>query len=248
MADTTAIPERQTDFVLRRLMSLTGVIPIGVFLIVHLTTNVMVVFNTADKDEFQAKVNLIHGLGPLLIPVEIFGILLPIAFHAAIGLKIWLEGKSNASVYRYGANIRYSLQRWTGIIALIFIIVHLWQMHWVGAPFGGARFDPDEASVTTARTLQESRWWASPLYGIGIVAVCYHFANGLWTFMITWGITVKRNAQKKAGYVCAVLGIALACTGLAAMNGFMEYPVPAEAQTESSVAPAEPGAEAGEGG
>lgn len=231
MSENTAQSTKSHDFLLRRLHSLLGIVPVGVFLIFHLTTNVMVVFNTPEKDQFQAKVDMIHALGPLLVPVEIFGILLPLAFHAGLGVKIWLEGKSNVSQYRYGGNIRYTLQRVTGIIALVFILVHLWQMHWVGAPLGGHHFDADQASVTTARALQATQAWASPLYAIGIVSAAYHFANGIWTSLITWGITIGPTVQRKAGYVCAVLGIALAATGLAAMNGFMTYPLPADDET-----------------
>ena len=199
--------------------------PIGVFLVMHLTTNFMIRFNDAEHDHFQEKVNLIHSLGPLLVPVEIFGIILPIAFHAGLGIKIWLQSRSNTSAYRYGGNIRYTLQRVTGMIALVFIAYHLWHMHWLGAQFGGAKFDPEDASASAARALQDAPFWVPVLYNVGIVAAAYHFANGIWTSLITWGITVGKNAQKQAGYVCAVLGIALACIGLAAMDGFREYPV-----------------------
>jgi succinate dehydrogenase / fumarate reductase cytochrome b subunit len=229
--------------------SLLGLAPIGVFLILHLTTNVMIVFNTPEHDHFQDKVDLIHSLEPVLVPVEIVGIFLPLAFHAGLGVKIWLEGRPNSSAYPYLANWRYMLQRVTGVIALIFILVHVWHMHWLGERFGGSFFDPDNASATAASALQESRWWASPLYAIGILAACYHFANGIWTSLITWGITIGKGAQRKAGYACAVIGVALACTGLAAMNGFMEYPDAApkskfeskEGAAESDAAPAEPG-------
>ncbi len=232
MSETTAQSKAQYDFLLRRLHSLAGIVPVGVFLIMHLTTNVMVVFNTPEKDQFQAKVDLIHSLGPLLKPVEVFGILLPLAFHAGLGVKIWLESKSNTTRYAYAGNIRYTLQRITGMIALVFILVHLWQMHWVGAPLGGGKFVPDEATQSTAAILQDSRAWASPLYAIGIIASAYHFANGIWTALITWGITIGPKVQRKSGYVCAALGVALAMTGLAALNGFMVTEVDAAATAE----------------
>ncbi len=246
MADAASTPGRSPDFLLRRLHSLLGLVPIGVFLVMHLTTNVMIVFSTPEHDHFQDKVDLIHSLAPLLVPVEIVGIFLPLAFHAGLGVKIWLEGRPNSAAYPYLANWRYMLQRVTGMITLVFIIVHVWHMHWMGGPFGGSFFDPEHASATAASALQDHSWWASPLYAIGIVSACYHFANGIWTSLITWGITIGKGAQRKAGYVCAVIGVALACTGLAAMNGFMEYPNAApksafEADGESRIADSAPG-------
>ncbi len=217
----------KNEFLLRRIHSLLGIAPVGVFLIMHLGTNAMIAASVGDKDYFQEQVNRIHALGPLLIPVEILFIFLPLAFHAGLGVKIWLESKPNTSHYPYWANFRYTLQRVTGGIALIFILVHLYHMHWLGAWIpGGAKFDPENASSTAAYALQMDKSWAWPLYVIGILSAVYHFANGIWTSLITWGITIGRDAQRKAGYVCAVFGIALAATGLIAMRGFMTFPDP----------------------
>lgn len=223
MAAATNTPQKSHDFLLRRLHSLTGIIPIGAFLVMHLTVNVMIVFSRPGEDHFQEKVNLIHSLGPLLLPLEIVFIFLPIAFHAGLGLRIWFQGKSNTSEYRYLANYRYMLQRVTGGIVLVFILVHLYHMHWTGKPLGGGQFDPHEASASAAHAMQTAPVWMRAVYAVGIVSACYHFANGIWTFLITWGVTVGRNAQLKSGYVCAAIGVILSATGLAAMNGFMRY-------------------------
>ena len=97
-------------------------------------------------------------------------------------------------------------------------------MHWTGKPFGGAFFEPEHATRTAAGALQEHAGWGLvALYYIGIVSTCYHFANGLWTFLITWGITIGPQSQKKAGYVCAAIGVGLTLWGLVAMRGFLTY-------------------------
>lgn len=228
MSETTAEAKSgRNEFLLRRIHSLLGIVPVGVFLIMHLGTNAMIAASAGDKDYFQDQVDRIHSLGPLLIPVEILFIFLPLAFHAGLGVKIWLESKPNANRYPFWGNIRFTLQRITGVIALIFILVHLYHMHWLGAWIpGGAKFDPEHASATASWALQMDKAWAWPLYVIGILSAVYHFANGIWTSLITWGITIGRDSQRKAGYVCAAFGIALAATGLAAMRGFMTYPEP----------------------
>ncbi len=210
-------------FLLRRLHSLSGIIPVGVFLVMHLTVNSTILFG---GDEFQARVDQIHSLGSFLVPVEIVGIFLPILFHAVLGIVIIMSGRSNAATYGYGANWRYTLQRWTGMIAFVFILAHLWHMHWLGKPFGGSYFDPHDAPNTVVRAMQMKVFWA-PLYVLGVVASVYHFCNGLWTAAITWGLTVGRQAQRKFGYAMAVFGLLLTIGGVATVSKVRRMEAPA---------------------
>jgi succinate dehydrogenase / fumarate reductase cytochrome b subunit len=56
---------------------------------------------------------------------------------------------------------------------------------------------------------------------LGVSLLVFHLANGLWTAAITWGITITTTAQKRWGYVCAGLGVALMIAAWAAVIGFM---------------------------
>ncbi|HOW72741.1 MAG TPA: succinate dehydrogenase [Phycisphaerae bacterium] len=227
------------EFLLRRLHSLTGVVPIGTFLVFHLCVNSMIVLSSGGTDRFQAAVNRIHALGVFLVPAEILFIFLPLAFHAALGVTIWRESKPNVHFYPFWCNWRYTLQRITGLIVLVFILVHLWHVHWLGeiVPGGaGAMFEPEQASATAAWAIQYHRWWSIPVYSIGIIASCYHFGTGLWTFLITWGITVGRQAQYRAGLVCAVIGTILGLIGLTAQMGMLAYPNAAPRQPAPATA------------
>jgi succinate dehydrogenase / fumarate reductase cytochrome b subunit len=245
VADTTiehpGFLERN-DFLIRRLHSLTGIIPVGVFLCVHLTVNATVIFG---GDKFQTAVDgihLLHRIG-LLYLVEIVGIFIPLAFHAILGVQIWLSGQQNMLAYRYGASIRYALQRWSGVIALVFILYHLWHMHWLGSPFGGSHFDPEDAPYTAATALQTTGWY-TPAYVLGLLCSVFHFANGIWTFLITWGVTISREAQRKAGYVCLAVGLLLTAAGLASLAA-LKFTDPAEFRSVGAevrhVASASPG-------
>lgn len=215
-------------FLVRRLHSLSGLVPIGAFVVVHLLTNASILAPGPAGAEFQKSVERIHALGPLLVPVEIAFIFLPLAFHALVGFWIWFEGKPNALQYRYGPNIRYTLQRWTGGIAFFFILYHVWQMHWFGKPFGGGVFEVvDEsgtplAAVKTAQALQ-SAWWVAPAYALGVIATVFHLANGIWTALITWGITIKPRSQRISAYACAIFGVVVALIGLGAVSGFRTF-------------------------
>lgn len=225
---TAPLSERHY-FLVRRLHSLAGLVPVGIFLVIHLLSNAAIMLPGEPGEQFQQQIERIHALGPLLIPVEIVGIFIPLFFHALVGVQIALTSKSNAQYYRHGSNIRYTLQRTTGFIAFVFIIYHLWQMHWMGKPFGGGSFElhaggQATGAATTAEAIRAA-WWTAPAYAIGIVATVFHLANGIWTSLITWGITIRPKTQRASGYACAVFGVALCLVGLGALRGFRTFDI-----------------------
>lgn len=213
------------EFLIRRLHSFTGLVPVGGFLIFHLATNASI----ADGVEiFQYRVGLIHSLGPTTIMLlEWPFIFAPIIFHAIIGLMIVSRGKRNVCQYPYLGNIRYTLQRWTGVIAFFFIFWHVFHMHgwlkfewWlehVAEPLGGHKFDPANV-ITAAQAIQ-----ASPLIGVaytvGVLSCVYHFVNGIWTFGITWGVWISPRAQRAASILCLIFGLFLGGIAVLALYG-----------------------------
>lgn len=215
-------------FLIRRLHSLSGLVPVGVFLAFHLFINASVLLPGEPGGEFQKSVERIHALGPLLVPVEILFIFLPLLFHALLGFQIIFTSVPNAQQYRYGSNFRYSLQRATGVIAFFFILYHVWHMHWMGGGLGGGNFALHDATggatgaKTTAAAMQAA-WWIAPLYAIGVLSSVFHLANGIWTSLITWGITIRPENQRISGYVCSVFGVLLALVGLGALTGFRNF-------------------------
>jgi succinate dehydrogenase / fumarate reductase cytochrome b subunit len=195
---------------------------------------------------FQERVDIIHGLGPTtLFFLEWAFIFLPIIFHGVVGLIIVTRGARNVARYPYAGNIRYTLQRATGVIAFLFIFWHVFHMHgwlkfdwWVthvATPLGGAKFDPDDVA-TAAAAIQ-----ASPivfvLYAVGVISSVYHLANGLWTMGITWGLWTSPSAQRWANIPCAAFGLVLAIIGLGALVGM--------AATDTSERPSQPAIQVG---
>lgn len=43
------------------------------------------------------------------------------------------------------------------------------------------------------------------LYSLFVIIACYHAFNGLWTFLITWGVTLKRKTQSYLRLVALAL-------------------------------------------
>lgn len=241
----------QHHFVLRRLHSLSGILPVGVFVIMHLFTNFQLV---RGGKEFQHEVDFIHST-PALLFVEI-ALWSSIAFHAGLGLVYTFSGKPNVSNYRYGGNWRYTLQRTTGFIALIFIFLHIATLRWHWNIFGwstpfyahGSDGTP-LAAATTARALQ-SHVAVVLLYIVGVYSVVFHWCNGLWTAAITWGLTISKPAQQRWGYVCLGLGIALSIFSAGAIVGALQYDLSAaekaslqSTETGSVASPAQPQAQ-----
>jgi len=212
------------EFVVRRVHSLLGLMPLGGFLCFHLATNAAVIDG---PETFQRRADQIHVLGPTTLFVLEWGtIFLPILFHGLVGLAIVSRGKRNLVHYPFRENFRYTLERLTGVIAFAFILWHVFHMHgwlrmgwWtenVAQPLGGARFDPEHAPATAAAALGAS-WVVTAAYLVGTLAVVYHFSNGIWTAGITWGIWTSPHAQRWANVPCLIVGITLAVIGVGAI-------------------------------
>ncbi|MBI2825061.1 MAG: succinate dehydrogenase cytochrome b558 subunit [Planctomycetia bacterium] len=212
------------EFLILRLHSLTGLFPVGAYMVVHLLTNASVL---AGAPAFQRNVDAIHALGPVLPLVEWTFIFLPIIFHAVVGVMIVRSGRSNASRYNYAGNIRYTLQRATAWIALVFIAWHVFHMHglihndyWMNnlaKPLYGGQFDAERATSSVALALAPLA--ARIAYAIGVGACVYHFANGLWTMGITWGLWQSAAAQRRANWLCGAIGLLVLAVAIGAWVG-----------------------------
>jgi succinate dehydrogenase / fumarate reductase cytochrome b subunit len=207
-------------FVLRRLHSLSGIVPVGAFLVNHLLANSTAFLGAKN---FDHHIGIIHDL-PWLPWIEFLFIILPLAFHAIYGLAIALEGRPNASQYPYMDNWRYTLQRVTAYIALAFIALHLAHFRFAYLFGGKAYGDAFPQFFTFTREAFNNMWmplgaWIA-IYAIGTAATIYHFCNGIVTFCITWGITVGDASRKKVSYGALALGLLLAAWGTTSLIAF----------------------------
>ncbi len=222
------------QFLIYRLFSLSGLIPVGAYLVVHLATNASIINGPMT---FQEQVDRIHSLGKVLPLVEWVFIFIPLLFHATIGWLIISGALPNTHSYPYASNIRYTLQRATGIVAFFFILFHVAQLHhMIGAPFkemGGAAFDAHHASSSASIALQPL--WIKCLYVVGLLSVIYHFANGLWTQGITWGLWTSAAAQRRASWISVFAGLVLTVIGLSALWGMWTLDVPMAEKVENAM-------------
>ncbi len=108
-------------FVLRKLHQLTGIMPLGFFLLEHFYTNSKALNGPAD---FNNAVRDLQSI-PYILFVEIGGIFIPLIYHAVYGLVITAEARPNNLNYPYPRNWFYTIQRVTGIILFFFITFHV---------------------------------------------------------------------------------------------------------------------------
>lgn len=210
------------EFLIRRVHSLLGIVPLGLYMTVHLATNASLLNGT---QTFQRAVFLIHSPGKLLPLIEWGLIFTPLIFHAVIGVWIAKSGKSNSSQYKFRSNKRYTWQRWSGFIALVYLFVHILHLHgwfhvsaWeaIIRPLGFGMFRPFNAASSLVRAMQEWGLIWPAFYLVGMLACVYHLANGLWTSGITWGLWISPTAQARASKLCTAVGCGLAVLGVSA--------------------------------
>jgi succinate dehydrogenase / fumarate reductase, cytochrome b subunit len=237
MAEAATLDEAGGDktdrsFLWRRLHSLSGVVPIGAYLTFHIYENMAAIKGPAAYDEMVNRVNAILPR-PYFFGLEAGLILIPILFHALYGVYIAGTGKPNVSRYAYGPNWAYWMQRVSGYVAFIYLIVHVGVLRYVVTFMGKhlARYDgpsPGGLDLVTYNDVAAHlgnpahMWVQSPLAGdhifviyvVGTVLTIYHFANGLNGFAWTWGLAVGRVAQRRVRLFAWALFVALSAVTL----------------------------------
>lgn len=205
-------------FVFRKLHQLSGIVPLGIFLLEHFYTNSKAL---SGRDDFNNAVSDLQSI-PYLLFVEIGGIFIPLLYHAFYGMIITLEWRPNNLNYPYGRNWFYTIQRITGMILFVFILFHVLNFRFgliPGLNTVSVATHPDRAfDIVRGEFL-------NPLifivYVIGITATVWHLANGIWLFMVDWGITIGAHAQRVTGYACIAFGAVLLAVGINAAVAFI---------------------------
>ncbi len=199
------------SFLLRRLHSLSGIIPIGAFLLEHFASNAAA---TNGPHAYAEQVKFLTGL-PFVLALEIFGIYLPILYHALYGIYIWWRGESNVRDYPWAGNWMFTAQRWTGIIAFAYMIQHVWYLrfsgvHLISSP--GASFAKVQSELLVP--------WKLAFYLVAIIAASWHFAYGLYLFAAKWGIVSGERARKWFGVVCFAIALTFIAVGLLTVRAY----------------------------
>ena len=198
-------------FLTRRIHSLTGLVPVGLFLVYHLYLQL---YLHSGAEVYNDVINGFYD-SPLAIWSLVIVVYIPLFFHAFFGIRLIFESKVQPS-YTYFSHLLYWLQRISGVGVLLFTIAHVWNAQlgpWVAGTWGthfehlsSGFADPDSGLITKA------------VYLLGTVGAVFHFSNGINTFCMTWGIALTPKSQIRVRILSILLFIILAASAFYALS------------------------------
>jgi succinate dehydrogenase / fumarate reductase, cytochrome b subunit len=213
-----AIAVTKENYVLHRIHSLTGIVPVGYYMAQHLTLNT---FSIGGRAKFNGVIEFFEGMPKFfLLGMEVFAIWLPLLFHAVYGLFIVSRAENNylSTKYKWSQNRMYFLQRVSGLFIFAYLIFH------VSTTTGVKYF-----SANGADAIKFDAWHdklQNPIilltYILGIAVSSYHLGYGLWNFSIRWGIAISEAAQMRVQKISTIACIALTLLGWGALFGFLK--------------------------
>lgn len=213
-----AVSINRENFILHKIHSITGVIPVGYYLVQHLLLNT---FSLEGPDKFNGVILFFESLPKhFLIGLEVCAIWIPLLFHAIYGLFIVDRSQGNyfSSKYKWSQNRMYTFQRYSGIFLFFFLIIHF-------STTTGMKYitgDPKvvEFAAWHAKLLEHGGIWLI-FYVVGVLVASYHFCYGLWNFSIRWGITVSQKSQENIQKFSFVAFVLVTLMGWLALVGFL---------------------------
>jgi succinate dehydrogenase / fumarate reductase cytochrome b subunit len=185
---------------------LTGIIPVGAFLAEHFWSNSSVLVSASKYDEVSRDLQTI----PFRPFVEWGFIFLPMLYHGVYGIYIWLRGDANVSSYPWVKNWLYALQRYTGLIAFVYIGWHLYTERWL--THGRSTYE------NVVKDLSNPYFLAFMV--IGVVASSFHLGVGIWNFLCKWGLAATVQAQHAAGRLGLLAALLFSLVGVLILVSF----------------------------
>jgi succinate dehydrogenase / fumarate reductase cytochrome b subunit len=167
---------------LRKCFELSGVVPLGVYLVVHVGAYARATFGAT-------RFGISDGLSLVETLLEWLLVWLPFAFHAIYGEE----------------RRRRLLLRVSGWLSLAFVLQHAWWLRWPIASGAVAAEDMHERLASLLSSTVSGVPLVAAVHLAGLGAVCAHFAWGFGRFLEQWGITAARPARVGAGLLALVL-------------------------------------------
>ncbi len=188
---------------LQRLHSLSGVVPLGAFLLFHLWITSSL---GGSRAVYDRQVGFLHG-GPLLGLLEVFLVIVPLVYHGAYGIVRSLQPRDPN--HAYSNDVMVTLQRATGIIVLVFVAAHVWEFRGQTWTHGLAVSSYSTTLTEHLSSTQQGVPFLALGYLAGIAATVFHLVAGMSSFCTTWGFTTTVTARNRARVLFRVVGVLL---------------------------------------
>ena len=196
------------SFIGARLGSLFALLPLGVWTANHLGNN-LAAYNGAQAWQTAVTEHSSNASTALTMTV----VLVPLVWHTAWGIIRMLRTRGSSA--RYFGSLRYWLQRASAVGLLAFLGAHLW-LAWAQPRFV-------EGHAETFADISREMHFHTPtllVYVLGILAIAYHLANGVWSFFtMGWGIAVSKSSIRWLERIAIVVFLFLLAIGWGAVYG-----------------------------
>ena len=172
---------------LRKCFELAGVVPLGVFLLVHVMTYSGVLFGSE-------SFGLSDPRAPVTLALELLLVWAPLAFHAAYGLKLSLS-PAGAAEAEEGRRATVWL-RVTGACSLAFVIAH---GVWLRLPLSSGERAPEDVAQMLAARLSgtfQGLPLSAAFHLLGLGAACLHLFIALPRFFKKWGVMASVSGRR----------------------------------------------------
>lgn len=194
-------------------MSFLGVFPLGLYVVLHYWTNIS---SLGGPEAFNRALSESRDHVGFLALEILLG--LAIAIHTFVGLRLLILSRPNNHLQRHFRNLKFLLHRLAALGVGLFIVAHVVKARIMPAftPAGAESFAGMREAFHEPITLA--------VYALGNLGIAFHLANGLWTFLITWGLTVTPRSQRVSQVLSILFFLVLAGMAGAAIFGFLREP------------------------
>jgi succinate dehydrogenase / fumarate reductase cytochrome b subunit len=196
---------------LKRLQILTGVVPVGLFLLSHLTTNARAIAGPSAFDRGAETIGRI----PHLHSIEVVAIAVPMLVHVALGIALGTAAQAAEDEHGYPQPWMLLAQRLSGFFLVIYVIFHVW----------GTRLSPARLHGDSNLFALMERHLHHPgiflFHVAGVLAAAFHFGNGLVALAGPWGLNAGDRGRTLAARFGLATFVTLSLIGLLSLLAFV---------------------------
>lgn len=186
-------------------MAVTGLVLV-LFLLFHMFGNLKILISVEDFNHYAGFLRTI--LNPIL-PGDTFLWMFRCVLLLCVILHIWSASRvTKQNVAGRGGAGRYSIKKslspnntyaartmiWSGIIIVLFVVMHLLQFTIAPAAFGNPHDGPDGRAGMVFTAF--GNWIFIVIYVIAMAAICAHVSHGFWSAFATLGANVSGISRK----------------------------------------------------
>lgn len=190
----------------KKLHSLSGVVPLGIFLVLHIAVTSSI---AGSRESYDRRIGVLHD-GLLMGLLEVVLVLAPLAYHAGYGITRVFGPRVERHAYEN--DLMFALQRASGVAVLVFVVAHLWELRVQTWTQGLA------VSAYSSKLVMDLSWtsygvpWIALGYLVGLAATVFHFVNGLSSSFTTWGVATAAGSKARARIAFRIVGALLFVT------------------------------------